>query len=74
MKTVLAAFVLCIALSPWTLPAAQAGEGAQALPPVLVAEDKGVKECIKWVQRKVKVWVKDHYEVRTQSVCLAVRG
>lgn len=36
--------------------------------------DGAVEKCIKWIRKTVRVWVKDHYETRTETVCVAVRG
>lgn len=85
MKTIVLAAALCAATSIGPAAAAHAGDaGSLAAPMRLAADpptpqdtatDKGaVERCLKWVEQQVKVWVKDHWEVRTTTVCIAVRG
>lgn len=84
MKKNVFAVAFCIVMSMGLAATAQAGGLDPVAAPIVIAADQSntqdkaqnkgtVERCLKWVQRKVKVWVKDHYEVRTQAVC-AVRG
>lgn len=74
MKAMVFAVALCAMVLAGLTPVAQAGDGMSSASPAIAADEKGtVERCIKWVQQKIQVWVKDHYETRTVAVC-AVRG
>lgn len=87
MKTIALAAALCAATSIGPAAAAHAGDAAPLAAPRLIAADQptphpqdtatdkgAVERCLKWVEQQVKVWVKDHWEIRTTTVCVAVRG
>lgn len=85
MKRIAFAVALCAMASMGLAPAAYAGNAGPLAAPTPIAadqtdtqdkaKDKGaVERCLKWVEKKVKVWVKDRWEVRTTTVCVAVRG